>query len=438
LKGNDTREMEMEKKQILYYGWVIVAVSFVAQIVSYAMRYNFSLFYVAILHDFGWTREATALAFSINLIAYALSAPLAGTLVARFGIRRLVSTGAVMLGLTLFVCSRIHAIWELYIVLAFAAIGVATAGFVPHLTVVTHWFSRKRGLAIGIVNAGVLCNMLLAPVVQYLISSLGWRGATGVLAAWAIFILAPLAAIFHRDRPEDKGLHVDGDAGESSSGKKGKSNSLLNQKGPTLSELSLWEALGTYRFWSLSLMFFFLGFYLYLFLVHQVAYLADAGYSKAFAAQVVSIFGILAVTGSLCTFISDRLGREITFTCSSALVAFGLVALTLARDPAFAWAVFLYAITFGFAYGMSTSLLGSVAGDLFQGKSFGAISGTAISCFVVGGAVGPWLGGRIFDTVGSYNPVFPLAYMAIGTALIFIWLAAPRKGPVRIKSRLTS
>ena len=287
----------------------------------------------------------------------------------------------------------------------------------------------------GVVNAGVLCNMLLAPVVQSLISSLGWRGAMLVLAGWAIFILAPLAAIFHRDRPEDKGLHVDGVAGESSVEKGGRSKSLLNEKEPAPSDVSFWEALGTYRFWSLSFMFLFLGFYLYLFLVHQVAYLADAGYSKAFAAQVVSIFGILAVTGSLCTFISDGLGREITYTCSSALAMLALVVLSKAQDPTLAWTVFLYAITFGFAYGMSTSLLGSVAGDLFRGKSFGAISGTAISCFVVGGAVGPWLGGRIFDKVGSYNPVFPLAYLAIGASLIFMWLAAPRKGLVRIDSR---
>ena len=105
----------MEKKQVIFYGWVIVAVSFVAQIIAYAVRYNFSLFYVAILQDFNWTREATALAFSINLIVYALSAPLAGTLVDRFGIRRLVSIGAVILGLTLIVCSRIQTIWELYL-----------------------------------------------------------------------------------------------------------------------------------------------------------------------------------------------------------------------------------------------------------------------------------------------------------------------------------
>jgi sugar phosphate permease len=282
------------------------------------------------------------------------------------------------------------------------------------------------------VNAGILCNMLFAPAVQFLISSLGWRGTMGVLAGCAIFILAPLAAIFHRTRPEDKGLHIDSFKSESTNKEGGSAKSLLNEKGRTLSGLSFWEALGTYRFWSLSLMFLFMGFYLYIFLVHQVAYLADAGYSKAFAANVVSIFGILAVTGSLCTFISDRLGRERTYTGISSLSIIALVALTIAQDPGFAWVAFIYAIIFGFAYGMSTSLLGSVAGDLFQGKGFGAISGTAISCFVVGGAVGPWLAGRIFDRVGSYNPVFPLAYMAIGTSLIFIWVAAPRKGLVHI------
>jgi sugar phosphate permease len=277
--------------------------------------------------------------------------------------------------------------------------------------------------------------MLLAPAVQYLISSLGWRAAILVLAGCAIFILAPLAAIFHRTRPEDKGLHVDGLANEPSNENEGRSMSLLNEKEPAPSDLSLLEALGTYRFWSLALMCLFMGFYLYILLVHQVAYLTDAGYTKAFAAQVVSIFGVLAVTGSLCTFISDRLGREITLTGTSALAIIALVALTIAQDPILAWVVFIYAVTYGFSYGISTSLLGSAAADLFQGKNFGAISGTVMSCFIVGGAVAPWLAGRIFDKAGSYNPLFPFMYMAIGASLICIWVAAPRKGLVRISSR---
>jgi sugar phosphate permease len=426
--------MKMEKKQVIFYGWVIVAVSFVAQIISYAVRYNFSLFYVAILQDFSWTREATALAFSINLVVYALSTPIAGTLVDRFGIRRLVSIGAIVLGLTLMAYSQIHTIPGLYGVLALAAIGGAATGFVPHITLVSNWFSRKRGLALGIVNAGILFNMLLAPAVQYLISSLGWRGAMIVLAAFALFILAPLAAIFHRTRPEDKGLQVDGLAGEPSKESEIKSPGFWKEKEAASSDLSLLEALRTYRFWSLSLMCLCMGFYLYIFLVHQVAYLADVGYSKAFAAQVVSIFGFLAVTGSLCTFISDRWGREITLTGSSVLAIIALKALTAAQDPTLAWVAWIYAVTFGFAYGMSTSLLAPATADLFKGKSFGAISGTVMSCFIAGGALGPWLAGRIFDKAGSYNPLFLFVYMAIVASVIFIWVAAPRKGLVQIHS----
>lgn len=425
----------MAKKQVIFYGWVIVAVAFVAQVISYAIRYNFSLFYVAILQDFSWTREASALAFSINLIVYALSAPLAGKLVDRFGVRRLVSIGAVILGLTLIAYSRIQTIHGLYFAVAAAAIGGAATGFVPHITLVANWFSRRRGLAMGIVNAGILSNMLLAPAVQYLISSLGWRAAILMLAGCAVFILAPLAAIFLRTRPEDKGLHVDGLADELSVPDKEGEMSPLNEKEAAFSNLSFLEALGTYRFWCLALMFLFMGFYLYTLLVHQVAYLTDAGYTRAFAALVVSIFGILAVAGSLCTFISDRLGREITLTGSSALSIIALVALTFAQDPTQVWVVFIYAATYGCAYGISSSLLGTVAADLFRGKNFGAIFGTVISGFILGGAVGPWLAGRIFDKAGSYHPLFPYMYVAIGASLICIWVAAPRKGLVCINSR---
>ncbi len=417
------------QRSILYYGWIIVGVAFVSNVIAYALRYSFSIFYVAILEDFGWTREACALAFSINLIVYAMSAPVVGGLVDRFGIRRVVPCGAIFLGLALAGCSRINGIGQLYVVIALTAFGSCAVGFVPHLSVIPNWFLRKRGLAIGIVNTGILASSLLAPVVQGLIDRFGWRGAFLVFAGFTAIILAPIAGIFHRQRPEEKGLEVDGLAEGNILKEKAMPGELFYEKRSPAKALT--SAARTRSFWGLIGMCLFLGFYLYTLLVHQVAYLNDAGYSKDFAAQVVALFGVFSIVGSLCAFISDQLGRELTFSLSSAVAMFGVIVFMIIRDTAVPWVPYTYAVAFGLPFGMTTSIMGATAADLFHGRNFGVINGVAMGGFVVGGAVGPWLAGLVFDVTGSYAGIFPLIYFAMVASMACIWIAAPGKARQR-------
>lgn len=418
--------MSAPKKQLVYYGWIVVAIGFLACVIAYAPRYNFSIFYVAILNDFGWSREATALAFSINLIVYAISAPISGILFDKFGIRKVVPIGAVLLGLSLVACSRIAAIWQLYLVIGLTAFGSCAVGFVPNLALVANWFSRRRGLAIGILNGGIISGMLLAPIVQYLISTIGWRGTFLVIAGFSAIILAPLVAIFQRQRPEDKGLIVDGIEEGQRIDSKIMANKSASVRSPS-PDLALIQVIKTYRFWWVVLMFLFLGLYLYTLLVHQVAYLTDAGYSKTFAAEIVATLGAIALGGGLCTFLSDRYGREIIYTISSVSAFIGLLVLMLIRDNVHPWMPYLYAVFFGFPYGLNTSVMAATAADLFHGKHFGTINGVLMGFFVSGGAIGPWFAGRVFDMSGNYAQVFPLLYFAVFASVVFIWLAAPRK-----------
>ena len=187
--------MIREKNTNMFYGWIVLAVSFLTMLVCYSLRYNFSVFYVALLDYFGWSRAATAAGFSINLIVYALACPVAGNMVDRFGARKIVPIGAVVLGAILVCCTMINAIWQFYLSIGLSAFGTCAIGFVPHVPVIANWFPKRRGMALGVLGAGITASAVIAPGVQYCISIFGWKGAFIMLAALHAFIQVSFKSI---------------------------------------------------------------------------------------------------------------------------------------------------------------------------------------------------------------------------------------------------
>src|SRR5215212_1887573 len=157
----------------VFYGWVIVGAAFCILAVAYIVWYSFSLFLVALVREFGWGRAEAAGAFSIYVLTHAVCAPVAGRLVDRFGPRALVHIGGLLAGLGLLGCSQVTALWQLYLCFGIlAATGVTLMGWVPCVALVGHWFSRRLGLAIGIVGAGIgLGTFIGAPPVQWVIDT---------------------------------------------------------------------------------------------------------------------------------------------------------------------------------------------------------------------------------------------------------------------------
>lgn len=417
-----------KEKPALYYGWIVLAVSFFAMLVAYSLRYNFSVFYVAILNHFGWSRGAAAAGFSINLVVYALSCPIAGNLVDRFGVRWVVPIGAFVLGVILLGCSRINAIWQFYAVIGVSAFGACAIGYVTHAPVITNWFLNRRGMALGILSAGITGSAIIAPGVQHLISTLGWKGAFVVLAGVSAFVLAPVSALFLRQHPENNGLPGEEvEPEENPAQNRGRRGERVADKAWALKDWTLPLAIKTRRYWCVALTCLFLGFYCYSILAHQFAYLTDAGFSGSFASRIVALFCTFATVGCCCALVSDYLGREPTFTLGSACSLLGITALFFTGSGHHAATPYLYGVIFGFGYGLSTSMMAIIAADLFQGKQFGTINGSLMSAFVLGGAVGPWFAGCLFDLTGSYAKAFPFMYFSVLASVAFVWLAGPRK-----------
>lgn len=196
-------KMINRRKNNFYYGWIIVAISFLTLFFSIGVRVSFGVYYVAILDEFGWSRANTAGAFSLAMFMHALFAPVSGYMIDRFSPRRLFPVGAAFLATGLISCSFINEIWQLYIFFGvMVAIGINMIGFAPNMTIVPRWFVKKKGLANGLAVSGIGLGALgVATAAGFIIELAGWRYSFLVTAGAVCLILIPAAAIFLRRSP---------------------------------------------------------------------------------------------------------------------------------------------------------------------------------------------------------------------------------------------
>lgn len=413
----------------IFYGWVIVAISFVVLAAGSVTRSSFSLFYVSILGEFGWTRASTAIIASVAGITYGISAPIAGTLFDRFGPRKTFPLAAILIAIGAVGSSQANEIWQFSLFFGvIAVLGLALIGFGPIVALASNWFVKWRATAVGLSTTGIQGAILMAPLVQLLISNLGWRNTYLVLGAMALIFIVPLSQ-FLRSRPQDMGLPLDGltdDKGEGETEPKGESSLIVDKKWAS-TDWTLSKALRTHRFWALFSIMVGLSTTITVLFTHQVAHMVDIGFTASFAASLLVLFAVASMIGRFGGLLSDTLGREVTYTIGSLGVILSLLMLVLVKDTSDAWMLYVYVICFGLFGGSNASTYAASAADLFHGRHFGSILGFADLGFGLGATLGPWLGGYIFDTTGSYIPAFTATMIAIGLACISLWVASPRK-----------
>ena len=417
-----------EKTNPFYYGWVIVAVSFFSIFLALGIRFSFGVFYVAILWEYGWGRAETAGAFSLAMFIHGLFAPVTGMLIDRFGPRALFPLGATLLALGLAAASRITAIWHLYLFFGVViALGINTLSFTPHMSLIPKWFIRKRGLASGLVLAGIgMGTMTLAPFIQFMIDIAGWRYAFLILAGTVLGVLVPLTAVFQRRSPQEVGQYPDGVAPVSGNPLPPQPEGFRNDtRSPARSEhWTLGTAVCTRPFWWIGLTNLAVGFLSNMLIVHQAAHVVDAGYSPILAASTVGLVGLLgSVGGILCGFLSDRVGRRIAYILGSSAALVGVLFFLFVRDTSSVWMLYAFVIFYGLGHGSTGPVIAVTTGDLFPGKLLGRILGIMTIGFGLGGALGPYVGGYFYDRTGGYAIPFLLALLSLGAGILGIWMA---------------
>lgn len=196
----------------LYYGWVIVGVSLLSMAFWVGIRSTFSVFYVALLEEFPWSRGETAGIQSTVFLTYMIMAPVVGGLIDRFGPRRVIAPGILLLALGLILSAYVNTLFQFYLFYGILmGAGMTCIAIVSYTSILAYWFEKKRGVASGIAVSGMgLGTFLLVPLSQHFISLWGWRPALLVLGALVLIILFPLNALFLRHKPQEMGLSPDG------------------------------------------------------------------------------------------------------------------------------------------------------------------------------------------------------------------------------------
>jgi MFS family permease len=416
-------QKSIEGKDDSVFKWVIVGVGFTTLALSYTVMYSFSVFFVALLKEFDWNRSTAAGAFSVFWILHGLIGPFVGALVDRFGSRKVFILGASFLGTGLGLCSLIHSWWQLYVFFSvITGIGVGSTGWVPNSTVILGWFKEKRGWAMGLISSGIGIGIFVCiPIIQRLITSIGWRTTYRVMAVFVPLIIIAMAIVFLRKQPQ--------------AGPAERKPSQPLKTGPVIVDSqwasrswSLREAIHTHQFRALCIAFFSSSLFIQSVMTHHVAFFVDEGLAPLAASYIVGMIGIVSIAGKLFwAVLSDRIGREITFTLVGACSILGLLCLIVFSTLSSPHVPYLYALFFGLGYAGAASLPPLITADFFEGKAYGAIFGTLFVLNGVGGAFGAWFAGFLHDQMRSYTLFFVIAMGCAFLSCLCVWISAPRR-----------
>ncbi len=409
-----------------FYGWVIVAVTFVSMGIGVNARTSFSLFFSPIVDEFGWERGVTAGAFSFGFLVSAMLSPGMGRLMDRTGPRIVMELGTVLMAAGLLLAPLTTQPWHLYLTIGvLVGSGSICLGYSGQSLFLPNWFVKRRGLAIGLAFAGVgLGSITLLPWIQTVIDRSGWRAASWAMGIIVLVVLVPLNLLL-RKRPEDMGLNPDGGIAGTAI-----ASPISNVVDPAWAAIdwTLRRAVRTSRFWWLAVGYF-CGLYVwYAVQVHQTKYLVEIGFSSASAAWALGLVSLFGIPGQIALgHLSDRIGREWIWTISTFGFAICFAALILLQYMPTMTLVYVMVIAQGFlGYGV-TSIMGAVVAEIFQGKSFGTIFGTIMFVALSGGAAGPWVTGVLHDIFGDYQIAFMIGIAVSALSVVSIWMAAPRK-----------
>jgi len=420
------------KSAKFYYGWVIVGLAMVSMSFWFGIRTSFSVFFVALIDHFHWSRAEAAGAQSVAMLVYMIMAPIVGILVDRIGPRKTILPGIFLTGLGFLLCTQIESLFQFYLFFgAVVGIGVTCLSIAPFTVLLAHWFEHRRGTANGLASMGIGTGVLFfVPFIQYLISFKGWQFAYLIFGLLVLLIPLPLNAFFLRHTPKEMGLFPDGESSKRSeeTDLKKVSETGLVHSSSTREEMAFQSILKNPRFWSLLLFPSLVSFGAYFIIVHHVKYLTDLGVDRSWAASLFA--GIGALSGGFRFFwgwFSDRRGREIAFTLGMICLTLGVLFLLLFETIRARPILYLFAAFFGSGWGVTAPLFMSISADLYKGRNFGWIYGTLEGVLGMGAALGAYVGGVIFDRTGNYFWAFILILIFNLISIPLVWFVAPRK-----------
>lgn len=415
--------MTQRTGQNFYYGWIIVAVSTLCLLVSNGLAIlGLPVFYKPMLEELvsaggieaDKAQTLVGSAAGLTFVLAGLIAPVAGYLLRKISSKIMMCIGCVILGGALVIYSQSGSPSLIYLSHGLLGLSLGFVGVLVNTVLISNWFRRKRGLAMGIVLTGtsfggVVIPQLAAPLIAWY----GWRTAMIAVSLLVWLILLPAAVFLVRSRPEDMGLVQDGD--EAATG-------VLKEARMSTSGLTLGEALMTPGFWIFSICAALIFYGIFVVSQQLNLYLQSpkVGFSLQEAGNVQSKMFAASVAGKfLFGWLSDRFrAARVMLAGAAVMFASTFVLFDLSRET-----VLLFAIPFGLSYGGIFVLLQLLVADYFGLKDLGPILGAVTVVETIGGAVGTRVTGMIADqNGGDYSQGFFLLIGTTGASLALILL----------------
>ena len=389
----------------------LVALAFLHIGVGRGLHGTFGVFFVAMLDAFGWSRAVTAGAISLAIIFEGACLPWAGGMIDRIGGRRTLILGGMILAVGLSLASTISSIWQFYFWIGIvSAAGIALIGMVPHVAILSREFPERRGTALGIAWAGGGVGIvLLVPLAQMMIDRWGWSIAyLGVALVTSFLVIPPVLYFLPR---------------ASSAAVRANAREVHADKTPDLG-WTVKAALMNSTFWLLFIARTLASMGNQVIVTHQIAHVVDVGYAKVFAASIFGFMGVVSIGGRiLFGYLADVMNRQMVFTWVQIISAFGILALLALHDTSTPWLLYTYAVCYGLGQGSRALVLSAISADIFHGKHFGAIFGYFTFSIGLGGAIGAWLGGFLFDISHSYTIPFWVSLACLIVSVFIVWAA---------------
>ena len=416
-------QMENSQKK-LFYGWVITGVVSLNLAMAYGTQYSFSVFFPSLIEEFRWNRQSLAGAFSLYAFMYSTLGVILGRWTDRSGPRIVLIFGSFCLGSGIGLISLVKAPWHLYVVYGLLASWGMSATYITANPTVVKWFVEKRGLALGLAQSGLgIGIILIPPLTGWMISAFGWRQACIILGG-AVGIVLFSTAFLLVGHPEKMGLLPDGREGKPPDKSLGSFQpEVIPPKVYQEVSWSAVEAIHTKSFWVLTALFFCTWLFVFLPLVHLVIFAMDIGLSKEAALIALGVLGGFSTVGRLAMgFISDRIGRKQAMMANLGLQVFSWFWIMATNSS---WMLVVFAAAFGFSYGGVATVFPAIVGDYFGRLKTASIIGAIFTLAGSAAAVGPLVGGYIFDLTHNYQLAFLMGALTNLLSLILLFLSQP-------------
>ena len=379
-----------------FYGWLLILISAIGIMLSAGsvLTFTFSVFIIPLSLEFGWSRTELSLGYSLGALCFGMLQPWIGKSIDHFSARKVILPSVVFTGLLLMSLNFLSPnLWHFYLIYgAIGALGAGT-GMTAYVTVISHWFDRRRGLALGLTIAGFGLGASIMPSLTHaLITAFDWKGAYFFLGIIVITISIPVVGIFLKERPQQMGLLPDGD----SAAQRASHGSDVAKQG-----LNVREARRTTTFWLMVAAFFLVSLAIHACIIHLVPIITDRGVAAKTAAFAASLLGFALIFARIGTgYLLDKFNAGFVGASIFAISAIGLLQLSFGSEG---YNVYVAVLLIGLAFGAESDIIAYMISRYFGLLHMSEIYGYFYAIYILGAVLGPLLMGAAYDLSGTYQ-----------------------------------